>query len=108
LLLWLGNVVLVSILMLLPRRLWPILAAAAFVAFVLSNLQAGQSVRTIALLLLSDTVDVLTAALCLSYSFEGVPRLNSVTALAKFTNGNKTLHTVRRPHGGHKGEVQPT
>jgi integral membrane sensor domain MASE1 len=83
--LWLGNVVLVSILLLVPRRMWPILIPAAFAAFVLYDVQGGWSIRSIALFVLADTVDVLTAALCLSYAFGGVPRLNSVRALAKFS-----------------------
>ena len=83
--LWLGNVLLVSILLLVPRRMWPILIAAAFAAFALHDLQTGLTIRSSALLILSDTVEVLTAALCLSYAFGGVPRLNSVRALAKFS-----------------------
>jgi integral membrane sensor domain MASE1 len=83
--LWLGNVVLVSILLLVPRRIWPVLIATAFAVFVLNDLQIGQPIRSIALLILADTIEVLTAALCLSYFFEGVPRLNSVRALAKFS-----------------------
>ena len=37
------------------------------------------------MLALADTVEILIAALCLSYFFDGVPRLNSVVALAKFS-----------------------
>src|SRR6516164_6837793 len=83
--LWLGNVLLVSILLLVPRRIWPILVAAAFAASFLYNAQAGLSIRSSAFLVLSDTVEALTAALCLSYAFGGVPRLNNVRALAKFS-----------------------
>jgi PAS domain S-box-containing protein len=83
--LWLGNVLLVSILLLVPRRMWPMLIAAAFAASLLYNMQTGLTIRWSALLVLSDTVEVLTAALCLSYAFGGVPRLNSVRALAKFS-----------------------
>jgi two-component system sensor histidine kinase/response regulator len=83
--LWLGNVFLVSILLLAPRRMWPILIAAAFAASLLYNMQTGLTIRWSALLTLSDTVEVLTAALCLNYAFGGVPRLNSVRALAKFS-----------------------
>jgi hypothetical protein len=43
--LWLGNVLLVSILLLVPRRMWPILVAAAFAAFILYDLQAGLTTR---------------------------------------------------------------
>jgi two-component system, sensor histidine kinase and response regulator len=83
--LWLGNVLLVSILLLVPRRMWPILIAAAFAAFILYDLQTGQTIRSIAWLIVSDAVEVITAAFCLSYFFAGVPRLNSVKALAKFS-----------------------
>jgi PAS domain S-box-containing protein len=83
--LWLGNVLLVSILLLVPQRMWPILIAAAFAASLLYNMQTGLTIRWSALLILSDTVEVLTAALCLRYAFGGVPRLNSVRALAKFS-----------------------
>jgi PAS domain S-box-containing protein len=83
--LWLGNAFLVSILLLVPRRMWPILITAGFSGSVLYNVQTGLTVRLSALLVLSDTVEVLAAALCLSYAFGGVPRLNNVRALAKFS-----------------------
>jgi len=83
--LWLGNVFLVSVLLLVQRRMWPILIAAAFTAYVVNDFQGGLSIRSIGWLVLSDTVEVLTAAFCLSYVFRGVPRLNSVRALAKFS-----------------------
>ena len=83
--LWPGCALLVSVLLLVPRRMWPILIAAAFGAFVLSALQDGVSARSIIWLLLADAVEVLTAALCLSYLFHGPPRLNSVDALAKYS-----------------------
>src|SRR5215831_9547064 len=69
--LWLGNVLLVSILLLVPRRVWPTLVAAAFAASFLYNVQAGLSIRSSAFLVLSDTAEVLTAALCLRYAFGG-------------------------------------
>ena len=83
--LWLGNAFLASILLLVPRRIWLVLIAAAFAAYVVNDIQAGLSIRSISLLVLSDTVEVFTAALCLSYAFGGVPRLDSVKALAKFS-----------------------
>jgi len=72
-------------LLLVPRRMWPILFAAAFAAYIVNDIQGGLSIRSIGLLVLSDSVEVLTAALCLSYAFGGVPRLDSVRALAKFS-----------------------
>jgi signal transduction histidine kinase len=78
-------VLLVSVLLLVPWRIWPILIAAAFGAFVLCDLQAGVPIRSTAWLILADTVEVLTAALCLSYFFDGMPQLNSVKGLAKYS-----------------------
>jgi PAS domain S-box-containing protein len=83
--LWPGNVLLVSLLLLVQRKLWPLLIVAAFAAFVLYDLQEGLPLRSIALLIFSDTVEVLTAALCLSYAFRGTPELNSLNALATYS-----------------------
>jgi PAS domain S-box-containing protein len=82
--LWPGNVLLVSILLMVPRRVWPILMAAAFAAFVFYDLQFGMTIRSIALVILSDLVEVLTAAYGLHYAFGGIPRLDSVRTLAKY------------------------
>jgi integral membrane sensor domain MASE1 len=82
--LWPGCVLLVSILLLVPLRIWPMVIPAAFAAFILFDLQAGVPVRSIAWFILADTVEVLTAALALNYFFDGLPRLNSVTALSKY------------------------
>jgi PAS domain S-box-containing protein len=83
--LWPCNVLLVSVLVLVQRRIWPIIIATAFAAFVLYDLQEGMPIRSIGFLILSDAVEVLTAALCLSYSFNGVPQLNTVKGLAKYS-----------------------
>src|SRR6516225_6098985 len=83
--LWLGNVLLASILLLTPRKIWPMLVVAAFAAFAVNDIQAGLTIRTRLLLILSDALDVFTALFCLSYAFKGAPRLNSVRALAKFS-----------------------
>jgi signal transduction histidine kinase len=82
---WPGCALLVSVLLLVPKRIWPLLIAAAFAAFVFYDLQADVPIRSIVRLILADTVEVLIAALCLSFFFNGVPRLNSVKALAKYS-----------------------
>ncbi len=82
---WPGNVLVVSILLLVPRRTWPLLMAAAFASYLFCNLQAGLAIRPILLLVLSDSVEILTAALALSYFFDGLPQLSSVKALAKYS-----------------------
>ena len=83
--LWLGNVLLASMLLLVPRRIWPVLLAAGLSGFFFYDLQAGEPIRSIVWFILSTAVEVLTAVLCLSFSFDGVPRLNSASALAKYS-----------------------
>lgn len=83
--LWPGCVLLVSVLLLVSRKMWPILIVTAFAVFFFHDLHAGVSTSESSWLILADTVEVLAAALCLSYFFVGVPRLNSVKALTKFS-----------------------
>jgi PAS domain S-box-containing protein len=83
--LWPACALLVSVLLLVRRRIWPVLIPAAFAAFVVYDLQTGLTIGSTARLILADTVEVLIAALGVSYSFDGVPRLNSVKALAKYS-----------------------
>ena len=83
--LWPGCVLLVSVLLLVPRKTWPALIVTALAVFYLNDRHNGVPASTAGLLVLADTLEVLIAALCLRYFFEGVPRLNSVLALAKFS-----------------------
>lgn len=83
--LWMGNVLLASLLLLVRRSLWPVVLAAGLAGFLIYDLRAGGPIRSIIWLILSNAVEVLTAVLCLGYSFKGVPRLNSVKALAKYS-----------------------
>src|SRR5271163_2740017 len=83
--LWPGNILLVSALLYLPRRIWPIVLAAAFVTFAVYDLRLGISIRSVIFFQLSDTAEVLTAALGLSYCFGGAPQLDSVEDLAKYS-----------------------
>ncbi len=83
--LWPSCALLVSILLLTPRRIWPILIASAFATFAFYDVQLGVPSRSIVWLLLADAVEVLVAAFCLSYAFDGAPRLDSVKALMKYS-----------------------
>jgi len=83
--LWPGCAFLIAVLLVVPRKIWPILIAAGLAGFVLYDLQAGLTLRSTTLFILSDTLEVLIAALGVSYSFKGVPRLNSVKSLAKYS-----------------------
>jgi PAS domain S-box-containing protein len=83
--LWPGCAVLVAILLLAPRKNWPILLPAGLTGFVLYDLQAGVSVRSIFWLILADTLEILVASWGVSYALKGIPRLNSLKALAKYS-----------------------
>jgi len=83
--LWPGCAILVGVLLLVPRKIWPLLILAAFTGFVLYDLQAGVKISSITGLILADTIEVLTAALGISYSFRGLPSLNSLKALAQYS-----------------------
>ena len=83
--LWPGCALLVAVLLLLPRRIWPILIAAGLAGFVLYDLHAGLTLRSIALLILADAVEILIASVGVSYFCAGLPRLNSVASLARYS-----------------------
>jgi PAS domain S-box-containing protein len=82
--LWPGCALLVSALLLVPRRIWPIVIPAAFAAFVVYDLQAGVPIGSVAWFIPADTLQVLTAALGVSYLLGSVPQLNSVEALGQY------------------------
>ena len=82
---WPGCAILVSILLLVRGKVWPILIPAAFATFALYDLEAGVPIRSIAWFIPANTVQVLTSALCLRYYFHGIPRLNSVKAIANYS-----------------------
>jgi signal transduction histidine kinase len=83
--LWPGNAVLVSVLLLVPRRTWPVLIPAGLAGFVLHDLSAGFPPSTSALYILADAVEIIIIAMGLGYSFDGVPRLNTLNALARYS-----------------------
>ena len=49
------------------------------------TLQGGAPTHAIVWLVISNAVEILTAAWCLRIAFDGVPRLNSVKAFAKYS-----------------------
>lgn len=82
--LWPGCAVLVAILLLNPRRSWPILMTVGLMGFVVYDLQAGVPIRSIAWLVFTDILEILVAACGVSYSLDGRPRLDSLHALVKY------------------------
>jgi hypothetical protein len=83
--LWPGCAILVTGLLLVRLSVWPLLIAASFAAFAFADLQAGVPVSSIVWFIPGNAVEVLISALGLRYCFDGVPRLNSVRALAKYS-----------------------
>src|SRR5215469_13784629 len=83
--LWPGCALLVSVLLLTPKRIWPILIPAGLSGFVVYDLQAGVPLPSIAWLILADTLEIFVVAWGVRYSLNGVPRLNSLNALARYS-----------------------
>jgi signal transduction histidine kinase len=82
---WPGCAFLVAVLLLTPRKIWLPLLAAGLSGFVLYDVQAGLSIRTTSRFILADAVEILVAALGVSYIFGGTPRLTSLRSLAKYS-----------------------
>ena len=69
----------------MPRKVWPAVLVAGLAGFALYDVQEALPIRAIALLLVADTVEILIATLGVTYAFGGVPRLNSVKSLLKYS-----------------------
>jgi PAS domain S-box-containing protein len=82
--LWPGCAVLVSILLISPRKIWPILIPAGLAGFVLYDLTAGVSLHSIAILQLANLAEILIAVWGVHYFLHGVPRLDSLKAFGKY------------------------
>jgi PAS domain S-box-containing protein len=83
--LWPGCAILVTGLLLVRVKVWPVVIPASFVAFALADQQAGVPLSSIARFIPGNTVEVLISAIGLRYCFDGVPRLNSVRAVTKYS-----------------------
>jgi len=83
--LWPGCAILVTGLLLVRVSVWPLLILTSFVGFALADLQAGVPLSSIAWFIPGNTVEVLISAIGLRYCFNGVPRLNSVRAVVKYS-----------------------
>jgi PAS domain S-box-containing protein len=82
--LWPGCAILVTGLLLLRASLWPLVIAASFVGFTFADLHAGVPLSSIAWFIPGNTIEVLISAIGLRYCFDGLPRLTSIKALAKY------------------------
>ena len=82
---WPGCAFLVAVLLLIPRKIWPWVLIAGLAGFALYDAQEHLPFRASAFLLLADSIEILVAALGVSYVFHGLPRLNSVPSLIKYS-----------------------
>jgi PAS domain S-box-containing protein len=82
--LWPGCAVLVAILLVSRRKMWPILIPAGLAGFILYDLPTGLSTRSTAILQLANIAEILIAAGGVHYLLRGVPRLNSLKAFEKY------------------------
>ena len=83
--LWPGCAILVTGLVLVRVKVWPVVIAASYVGFALADARAGVPLSSIVRFIPGNTLEVLISAIGLRYCFNGVPRLNSVKALAKYS-----------------------
>jgi PAS domain S-box-containing protein len=83
--LWPGCALLVGVLLVSPRKIWPILLPAGLAGFLVYDVQAGVSYPAIAWLIFADILEILVVAWGVSYALNGVPRLNSLKALARYS-----------------------
>ena len=82
--LWPPSALLVAAMLLVPRRNWLVLLPAGLAGAALENLQLGFTLAATGHFFLANTIEFLIIGLGLGYFFDGVPRLNSSKALAKY------------------------
>ena len=83
--LWPGNAMLVSVLLFVRRRTWPVLILAGLAGFALETVQFGFPPWNTLVYILSDAVETIVIIVGLAYFFDGVPHLNTLKALAKYS-----------------------
>jgi two-component system sensor histidine kinase UhpB len=76
---------LVAVLLLTPRRLWPLFIAAGLGALALFDFSRGTPPSFLIAFFLGNLVEVLIATLGISILFKDAPRLTSLKALARFS-----------------------
>jgi signal transduction histidine kinase len=82
--LWPPSALLVAAMLLVPRRNWLVIVPAGLTGAAVVNLQLGFTLGAAGLFFLANTIEFLVIGLGLGYSFDGVPRLNSLKALGKY------------------------
>jgi len=81
---WPATPFLVAVLLLTPRRNWPVLIAAGLGAIALREVESGVPIGSEIWNSLGNAAEVLVATLGISRLFKGVPHLSSVKSFAKY------------------------
>jgi len=81
---WPDTAFLVAVLLLVPRRIWPVLMAAGLGAIALVDLIEGLPIGSTILDFLGNLAEVLVATFGISWLLKGEPHLSSVKTLAKY------------------------
>jgi len=81
---WPGTPFLVAVLLLAPRKSWPLLIGAGLAGIVVAGLREGVTITSEIWLNLGNLVEVLIATLWINRLFKGAPDLRSVNALATY------------------------
>jgi integral membrane sensor domain MASE1 len=82
--LWPANAFQIAVMLLLPRRTWPLLIAAHVVGGVIHGFQIHLTALMTVMFTLADVVVFLIAGFGLSHVFDGIPRLDSFKGLAEY------------------------
>src|SRR5882672_4604210 len=81
---WPATAFLVAVLLLVPRRIWPVLIFAGLGAMALADLKNGVPLGFEIWITLGNLAEVLVATLGITRLLEGVPHLSSLKNLAKY------------------------
>jgi PAS domain S-box-containing protein len=81
---WPSTAFLVTVLLLVPRRIWPVLIVAGLGAIALADLENGVPIGFEIWITLGNLAETLVAALGISRLLNGVPELTSLKNLAKY------------------------
>jgi len=81
---WPSTAFLVAVLLLVPRRIWPVLIFAGLGAMALADLENGVPIRSEIWITLGNLAETLVATLGISRLLDGVPELSSLKNLARY------------------------
>jgi PAS domain S-box-containing protein len=81
---WPATPFLVAVLLLTPRRIWPLLIAAGLGALAIADFRKGIALSSEIWFSAGNLVDILIATFGIHWLFKGKPHLRSANALAKY------------------------